>query len=128
MFQYGEEKYGEEKAQRSLQYLPIPGGRVHRGHRHVLFSVSIVRRRCNGHEKKHWRVSLKIRKSVFTLAQVDQSRCGASCHGDIQKPSRHSSGQSALGHLACGIQSCSGDFQSQSFSDYLEVFTKNNIF
>lgn len=29
------------------------------------FSVSIVRRRCNGHEMKHWRVSLKIRRSFL---------------------------------------------------------------
>lgn len=38
---------------------------MYRGYRQVLFSVSIVRRRCNGHEMKLWRASLKIRKSIL---------------------------------------------------------------
>lgn len=67
---------------------------------------------CQERMKWEWNETLESRsekqEKAFPLAQVAGRSCGVSIHGDIQKPSRHSSGQSALGDLACGTHSCSG--------------------
>lgn len=68
LVQFSTEKRGLRDLINACKYLE--GGRVYRGHRKVLLSVSIVRRKCNGHEMKHWRVSLKIRRHWLPRAVV----------------------------------------------------------